>query len=333
MGLNDISTKIITLSVCAVMIVAFAVPVIASLNGGGGGGETVTYRNDSGDLNFYYRSIDAITDDSAFTILPVWDESAGMSDPMFLETYPDGSEIPIKWDVPHDVLFFNESAFINKVYIGGNSGTQTAYFNYNNASQRGNTLQYYDGQFHIPLGSGVVVMTPIPDVAYFSWYEGDYVCSFPDDDTSALPNRYVDSSTEIYWTGIYNGKIQICVTGSADNPKALYYDFSAEEYGTADSVVFNVENDVLRSISVVVQGMAHTIWVTYTTEEAESEIDWDIDLDGWNCIVPTTVTVSHGSGSGSSGLDGTLGTLVSVIPLLMVVGLVTVAVAMFVRKD
>lgn len=332
MGLNDISTKVITLSVCAVMIVAFAVPVIASLNGGGGGGDTVTYRNDGGDLNYYYRSIDTITDNSALTILPVWDESAGMSGPMFLETYPDGSETPIKWDGFENVLLFNESAFNNKVRLSGNGSTQTAWFNYN--GEKGNMLQYYGGQFHIPLGSGVQVMTPIPDVAYFSWYEGDYVCSLPDDDDAwDLPNRYVDSSTEIYWTGIYNGEIRICVTGSADNPKALYYDFSAEEYGTADSVVFNVENDVLRSISVVVQGMAHTIWVTYTAEESESEIDWDVDLDGYDCIVPTTVTVSHGSGSGSSGLDGTLGTLVSVIPLLMVVGLVTVAVAMFVRKD
>lgn len=329
MGLNDISTKVITLSVCAVMIVAFAVPVIASLNGGGGGGETVTYRNDSGDLNFYYRSIDTITDNSTLTILPVWDVSAGMSAPMFLETYPDGSETPIKWD-GSDVLLFNESAFNNEVRLSGNNSTQTAWFNYN--GEKGNTLSYHDGQFYIPLGSGVVVMTPILDVAYFSWYEGDYVCSVPDDDTSDLPNRYVDSSSEIYWTGVYNGEIEICVTGSADNPKALYYDFSAEEYGTADSVVFNIENDVLRSISVVVQGVAHTIWVTYTAEEY-SEIDWEIDLDGWNCVVPTTVTVSHGSDSGSSGLDGTLGTLVSVIPLLMVVGLVTVAVAMFVRKD
>lgn len=325
MGLNEISTKIITLSVCAVMIVAFAVPVIASLNGGGGGGETVTYRNDSGDLNFYYRSIGSLSSDDSFTMFPVYDD-------MSVGTYPEGSETPVYWNPLQDIMLFEESVFINKVYLGGNPSTQTAYFNYNNASQKGNTLNYYDGQFHIPLGSGVVVMTPIPDVAYFSWYEGDYVMSAPADESGELPSKYVDRSSEIYLKGTGpHDEFKFCITGSADDPHCMIYD--NQEYSVCNDVSFNIENDVLRSIAITVQDVGYTIWVSYTMEEAQSVIDWDSDIDGYSCIVPTTVTVSHGSGSGSSGLDGTLGALVSVIPLLMVVGLVTVAVALFVRKD
>ena len=325
MGLNDISTKVITLSVCAVMIVAFAVPVIASLNGGGGGGETVTYRNDGGDLNFYYRSIGSLSSNDSFTMFPVYED-------LSVGTYPEGSETPIYWYPLQDIMLFEESAFINKVYVGSNPSTQTAWFNYNNASQKGDTLQYHDGQFYIPLGSGVVVMTPIPDVAYFSWYEGDYVMSAPADESGELPSKYVDRSSEIYLKGAGpHDEFKFCITGSADDPHCMIYD--NQEYSVCNDVSFNIENDVLRSIVITVQDVEYTIWVSYTMEEAESVIDWDSDIDGYSCIVPTTVTVSHGSGSGSSGLDGTLGTLVSVIPLLMAVGLVTVAVALFVRKD
>lgn len=326
MDIKQYTTLTIGLIVGVLLIVGVVAPVIANMSSdNGGSGETVTYRNDSGDLNFYYRSIGSIASDDSFTMFPVYDD-------LSVGTYPEGSETPTYWNPLQDIMLFEESVFMNKVYMGKNQSTHTAYFNYNNASQKGNTLNYYDGQFHIPLGSGTVVMTPIPDVAYFSWYEGDYVMSAPSDESGELPSKYVDRSSEIYLKGAGpQDEFKFCITGSADDPHCMIYD--NQEYSVCDNVSFNIENDVLRSILITVQDVEYTIWVSYTMEEAESVIDWDSDIDGYSCIVPTTVTVSHGSGSGSSGLSPTLTTILSVIPLVLTVGLVIGAIGFLRMKN
>lgn len=306
MGLNDISTKIITLSVCAVMVVAFAVPVIASLNGGGGGGETVTYRNDGGTFNSYFITLD---ENSSYTV------EVGDVNPEY--DWPDLNVTDLNTGAVHYVAEPNDVIWGNnlneRIFVVGNQGTY--FFRYSDWAQSSEgTGVIVSGTSATFQGEETAVMQDAMMLGYDE--SGSYVLSYTDEWTY-MP--YLNEDSIVYmWIQPNDdpyGYHDIIIKGSSKANTVVIDD------AESDSAEFILEDNRLVGVTVTLDGQPTSI-----------RFDEQYDYMG-NLEIFAPIEVTIGSGSGSSGLDGTLGTLVSVIPLLMVVGLVTVAVAMFVRKD
>ena len=141
---------------------------------------------------------------------------------------------------------------------------------------------------------------------------GDYVETI---ENQRSPTLYATSSSQIFYSVILDdySDYNINIYGTVGNNSVSVvrgYDGGADIDSISDSAVFTLENGQLSTVTLTINGTEQTFDANY--------------LEGNNgyvyaCVLPVTVT--EGSGGGS-GLSPTLKTVLSVIPLVTVVGIV-----------
>lgn len=301
-------TAIISLAVCTVMIVAFAVPVLGSLgggNGGSGGGET--YQNPAPDLRYAYAegtipdfSIDFSLDNTAMYVGPqIYMPDVSSIDP----TSPTSMYIvliPIYMD-QHVIIAYVEG-FGALVFDRDNQLSVAS-------AGMGGTVSSSDGVITVTFTQPGLYLPDsytfdAPSWCYYADANGEY-------------GRYNITHLE---EGVYLSDMPIC-------PFAVYRD-AVQGENEWDKYTIYLYNDYYATGEVQL-----SLSVQTTTEDGKTtDIHWvgdGYDFKALSFILPLEVTTGSGSGSGASD---TIMTLVYVIPLLMIAGLVVATISM-VRKS
>lgn len=289
MNVNKFITPMVGLIIAVVLVAGLMVPVISSLDNGGGSSEGDTHTN-VGDA--YYVTA---TSSSNAVIYPVSDASVSASqsgtDPWETALMPWGGIVAFGEDW---VAYSDENGMcVQSLYGGTTTG--------NYARIEGNVFTLSGGKGDAPFEGLLLYSSP----------SGDYV--------NPAGQMYISDSTVLYALGslVYteppdrysNGFV--LTIGSVSENQAIIQDLQTDD--TAVSVAtFTVADNSIESMNVQISGND----VTFTSSSETSYL---------SLVVPVTVEGS-GSDSDGSGLSPTLSTLLSVIPLITVVGIVIGAI-------
>lgn len=285
MDIKKYTTLAVGLIVAVVLVSGLMVPVISSLGEGGGAGEVSTHTNSG---NAYYS---AASSSSNISLYPVSSSSISAS-----QSGTDPWETaPMPWG---GIVAFGEDWFAysdeNSMYVQSLYGGTT---NGNYAHIEGNVFTLSGGKGDAPFEGLLLYSSP----------SGDYV--------NPVGQMYTSDSTALYALGslVYieppdrysNGFV--LTIGSVSENQAIVQDSQTSD--TVESVAtFTVADNSIESMSVQVSGNN----VTFTSSSETSYL---------SLVVPVTVEGS-GSDSDGSGLSPTLSTLLSVIPLITVIGII-----------
>lgn len=247
------------------------------------------YRNDTGDYNTYYEKME-----SSFIATVELDGG----DP---KVYIGDNEVACSSGIP-----FTGKGF--KIGVTTNSGT--LYFQYG-------TGRYSDVQYEADEDTMYLYRQDISnqasDLLWRVTSEGDYVFSETDDGSAEI---YLTEDSEVYLMGAIGDGYEFYIIGTPKENKVYISEVNARsgEYTEIGSAVFNFDEYLLES-------------VTLTDEGDEIEITFSGSEDGilYGGIVPVSVSTGSGGG-GSGGLSPTLVTVLSIIPIMVLVGLVLMAV-------
>ena len=137
--------------------------------------------------------------------------------------------------------------------------------------------------------------------------EGDYVYSETDNGHAEI---YLTEDSEVYLMGEVGDGYDLYIIGTPTDNMAYISEKNARsgQYTEIGPAKFNFDGYLLES-------------VTLTDGDEQIEITYDGNLEGilYGGIVP--VSISTGSGGGSGGLSPTLVTMLSVVPILVLVGI------------
>lgn len=247
------------------------------------------YRNDTGDLNTYYEKME----DSFIATVEL--DGGGP------KVYFGDEGVPCYSGIP-----FAGKGFM----MGFTTSSGTLYFQY--GTGRYSNVQYEADEDTMYLYRQDIY-NQTSDLLWRITSEGDYVLSRTDDGSADI---YLTEDSEVYLTGFIGDGYDLYIIGTPKDNKVYVSEVNArsEEYTEIGSAVFNFDGYLLES-------------VTLTDEGNEIEISFDDSEDGmlYGGIVP--VSISTGSGGGGSGsLSPTLVTVLSIIPIMVLVGLVLMAV-------
>lgn len=287
MNVNKFITPMVGLIIAVVLVAGLMVPVISSLDNGGGSSEGDTHTN-VGDA--YYVTA---TSSSNAVIYPVSDASVSASQ-SGTDPWPTA---PMQWG---GIVAFGEdwvayadpgAISVQDLYGGTTSG---AY-----ARIEGNIFTLTGGKGDVSFEGLKLYTQP----------SGDFV--------HPSGQMYISDSTIFYALGVlveivppdYYSNGFVLTNGSVSNNSAIVQDLLTSTT-TEVTAVFSVIDDSIESMTVQVDDAQETF--TSSNEEYQLLL-----------VIPVTV---EGSDSGGSGLSPTLSSLLSVIPLITVVGIVIGAI-------
>lgn len=303
MQVNKFVTMAVGLIVAVLLVSGLMVPVIGSVTGSEDDGEVREYRNDVGELNFYFTKL---TSDSSYSLTPVYNNSS-------TQVIINGGE-PISFEYAR--VLFGEYWVIDlgqssvridgeRIYYGTlqvlGMGLQSN-GHFTEAQITGNSVHLYNQYTEQSLD--------LDGALFLQQSAGEYVMSL-DEDWYATP-PYLSISD----FGRYNGyfdtdddTIEFVIDGDARSNTAYCSVINSHEVSILpDPARFVIEDDILKEIIITYDGTEYH--VVYASESDESYFDY--------MIVPTEVRI----GGEGSGLSPTLTTLLSVIPLITVVGII-----------
>ena len=269
MQVNKFVTMTVGLIVGVLLIAGVVAPVIANVSSDNGGGDsTTTLRNDSGDVNYYFKPV---TQSTSIRIV------SGSSPYMICAYVGESSEPTQEWS-SHLVL-------AGDTWTVMTSSNGHFWMSNTNGGGSGYTVYSIDvNGSEVTLNDGDGWVYP-ENVRYYSWYEGDYVVSISSS-TGRQVVPYLASDSQSYiGMGLDDGSC-VTVVGSKDSNTAHYvyvenYNPVFEDLGTAD---VSIENNKLKSVTCTYNSVA----ITFDWNTPESYIEY--------AIVPVEVTVSGSSG-------------------------------------
>lgn len=300
--IKQYTTLIIGLIVGVLLIAGVVAPVIANVSSdNGGGGETVTYRNDSGTSDNYYITLD---ENSSYTV------EVGDVNPEY--NWPDLNVTDLNTGTVHYLSETSSAIYgsnLDDISVVGRGGAYL--FIYGEQSGTSVTVSGTSVTFQ---GEETAVMQ---DALLLSYDEsGSYVLSYTDEWYN-MPYLNEDSIVYMY-VGTYDepyGTHDIVIKGSSKANTVVIDDVES------DSAEFIMEDNRLVGVTVILND-----------QPTDIRFDEQYDYMG-NLEIFAPVEVTIGSGSGSSGLSPTLSTLLSVIPLVLTVGLVIGAIGFLRMKN
>lgn len=297
MDIKKYTTLAVGLIVAVVLVSGLMVPVISSLGEGGGTGESSTHTNSG---NAYYSAASSSSNISLYPVSSTSSISANQSgtDPWETAPMPWGGIVAFG----EDWVAYSDG---NKMYVQSLYGGTT---NGDYARIEGNVFTLSGGKGDSPFEGLLLYSSP----------SGDYV--------NPVGQMYISDSTPLYALGSlvliespdrYSNGFVLTI-GSVSENQAIVQDFQTSN--TAESVAtFTVTDNSIESMSVQVSGNN----VTFTSSSETSYL---------SLVIPVTVEGS-GSDSDGSGLSPTLSTLLSIIPLITVVGIVIGAIGFLRLKN
>ncbi|MBQ1293236.1 MAG: hypothetical protein IIY21_04315 [Clostridiales bacterium] len=300
-NIKQYTTVIIGLVVAVVLVAGMMVPVISSLGNSGGGSDT-SYTNESNTGDYYLR----VTEDTNLTLYRTANEFS-YEDPVI---NPDTE----KWGLNDTYQFI-----IGEYFYGQNSSSKI--FDFTDESFtitwpiviNGNTATFTKADNSTVTYEGVQFITAPQSI-------GDYVAITNDDDTPATAPYVGDSFVGVVvddWSS--DPEWVILGFGLADDgfsyTNYLNWSTSSEVYTDGQ---FILEGGYLDGISIPNGSAVNTYSV------AGPEDDYEIYY-----FVPTEVTES---GSGGTSISPTMMALISVIPLITVIGIVLGAITILRRN-
>lgn len=241
------------------------------------------YRNDTGDYNTYYEKME----DSFIATVELDEEP---------KVYIGDDGISCYSGIP-----FTGKGF--KMGVTTNSGTM--YFKY--GTGRYSNVQYEAEEDTMYLYRQDI-SNQASDLLWRVTSEGDYVFSETDDGSADI---YLKEDSEVYLMGAIGDGYDLYIIGTPKENKVYVSEGNARsgEYTEIGSAVFNFDGYLLESVTLTDEG--NEIEITFSGSEVGML---------YGGIVP--VSVSTGSGGGGSGsLSPTLVAILSVIPIMVLVGL------------
>lgn len=304
MEIKSMTTWIVGLAVAVILVAGLMVPVISSL-GNSGGESSVSYTNESNTEDYYLR----VTEDTNLTLYRTVNEVSHEDE--FSYEDPTINPNTEKWKINDAYQFI-----IGEYFYGQNLGSDLSrIYDFTDETFtitwpiviNGNTATFTKSDNSTVTYEGVQFITAPQSI-------GDYIAITNDDGTPATAPYIGDSFVGAMvddWTS--NPEWVIIGFGMADDgfsyANYLNWSTSSEVYTDGQLVL---ENGYLESISVPNGSGTNTYSVT------GPEDDYEIYY-----FVPIEVTES---GSGGAGISPTLMSLISVIPLITVVGIIIGAI-------
>ena len=322
MNMKNYIVAIVSLAVAIILTVGVLVPVINDSVGSGSG----TGYTNTGD--YYYKTpVDGeqhtivITKDGTNAVITFDDEP--------FKTIAMGNE---GWVLP---IFFNdENPWMGVIYyelyldyndptqfdsdpilsIGGSSisTSRTVTINGDKATLDGNSYEYDIDLYIAPTGDYVYSDQPVvTDDSTFYLIDGVFTRSVKTDLTDGIDMNisYMAKNSDLTFPTLEKIVAEKDIYGVST------------DYLEADSVTVTSVNTTDQNGAVKINGIDMTVtWDDNSTE----------DVTFTHLVVPVNV----GSGSGSSGgISPTLASMLSVIPLIVVVGLIVGTVGYFIRRQ
>ena len=309
MQVNKFVTMAVGLIVAVLLVSGLMVPVIGSVTGseddGGGVGE---YRNDVGELNFYFTKL---TSDSSYSLTTAYSNSS----PQLIINggEPISPEYAVviyggNWETELSLqtrLIDGETIYYGSLKVSNMSHFSYGYFT--EAQITGDSIHFYnqyteqsfdlDGALFLQQSTGEYVMS------MNGWYPA---------------SQYLSESDFGLYYGFFGLEgMEYRIEGNAISNTVhcsdyfIYHDPQREPFTLPDPARFVIEDDILKEIIITYNGTEyHAVNPEVNTTESDSNIEY--------MIVPTEVRI----GGEGSGLSPTLATLLSVIPLITVVGII-----------
>lgn len=297
MQVNKFVTMAVGLIVAVVLVSGLMVPIISSVSSDDGG--SVTYRNDTMLWGGYYNQPTSNTD----IIL----ESVCYDNEPFIRCTIDGETREWQtntaifgdtWTVSVDIIERGDAPEPEYIGLFGYQlGERTAFSNTLHIS--GSTVSFVDDEFNDEY--------VLENIIFYSWYEGDFVIPDPSSPIYLSNDSVIRADLGNFDIGNAGSYVTIC--GNVLENNSYLIDWETMGVTPLDSSVFSISNNhLLESISISVGGVSYEISI----EDEDNPCIWSI-------IVPTEISIGSG---GSSSISPTLATLLSVIPLITVVGII-----------
>lgn len=308
----------VTLIIGVVLVAGVLTPVIAdSIDNGSDTGSSGVET----DITGYDRYAKA----DASTNLTIWIDYESYSYYCYSDPRldPDVEKIPIDW-----ILFIGDTWFIEGSYVSdGNENYE--WDCYASPITISGTSVTYEGMDSTGHSVGMITQT---NLMYYPDPDGEYIC----------PSKYDDTADEYVFLPIYADIQDIVLTVHFSDDSqyglslcSLLVYGSVSDYTTA---VISYNDNVIESCvwsgydiadGVVVGGTAvlEGIEIPVVFDDVVSVSD--ISAEGIVCIVP--ISAYSGGSSGGSSISSTLASLLTVVPILVLAGLVIMTVMMFRR--
>lgn len=182
----------------------------------------------------------------------------------------------------------------------------------------GKNLTFTDRVTHESVSTPITLCTN-PNGEYVSVVFYDH-----DSDAMIVSTAYANTNTPITCTIVMNtgsdGGCYVGIEGTISNNSVTLIDSSEDVETVGKSAVFTITDNQITAITLKINGVDHTCEMTADQSSEAGYVE--------SCILP--VEVSERSGSG--GVSQTLASFLTVIPILVIVGLVLMAVTMFRRS-
>ena len=314
MDTKKFTTMAIGLVVAVVLVSGLMVPVIGSVTGSEEDGEVREYRNDVGESNFYFTKL---TSDSSYSLTTAYSNSSPQliingGEPISLEYVKVlfGEYWVIDLD-QSSVRIDGERTYYGSLDVSGMGSQSNGHFT--EAQITGNSVHLYNQYTEQSLD--------LDGALFLQQSAGEYVISL-DEDWYATP-PYLSRSDFGRYMGYFDNddvSFKFVIDGDARSNTVYYSVLNSHEMSILpDPARFVIEDDILKEIIITYNGTEHH--VVYAAESDESYFDY--------MIVPTEVRI----GGEGSGLSPTLTTLLSVIPLITVVGIIIGAIGFLRMKN
>lgn len=319
MDAKNFITMTVTLIIGVVLVAGVLTPVIADTIGSG------SDSSDSGvetDISGYDRYAKA----DASTNVTIWVDYENFeyycySDP---RSDPDVEKIPT-----YCPMFIGETWFIEGNYVS-DGNENYSWDCYASPITISGTSVSYEGADSSGHSVGMITQN---NLIYYPDPNGEYIC----------PSKYDSSADEYINLPIYAGAKEIVsivsfydvsqhgltmgdllVIGSVSDYSSVFIAYNDVVVESCEWADYNIENGEVIGGTAVIDGLEIP-----TTFFAEDVVVSDVGASGYVCIMPVS---AYTGGSGGSGIPSTLSALLTVVPLIVLAGLVLMTVTYFRRS-